>query len=90
MLVALVARDKPDSLGIRMENRPAHREYIANSSAVRMAGPLLNAEGDMHGSLIVLEVEAMAEAEAWAANDPYATAGLFEAVTLDEWNKVTG
>lgn len=90
MLVALTARDKSGALSLRMENRPAHVEYLKASSAVRMAGPLLNDEGDMCGSLIVLDVKDMAEAEAWAANDPYAKAGLFESVTLDPWNKVIG
>ena len=90
MLVALNARDKAGALNIRMENRPKHVEYLKASAAVRMAGPLLNDAGDMCGSLIILEVEDMAEAEAWAASDPYALAGLFESVSLDPWNKVIG
>ena len=73
-----------------MENRPKHVEYLKASAAVRMAGPLLNDAGDMCGSLIILEVEDMAEAEAWAASDPYALAGLFESVSLDPWHKVIG
>ena len=32
----------------------------------------------------------MAAAEAWAANDPYAKAGLFASVELVEWKKVIG
>ena len=90
MLIALTARDKAGALSLRMENRPAHVDYLKSSPAVRMAGPLLNDGDDMCGSLIVLEVEDMAEAEDWAANDPYAKAGLFESVTLDPWNKVIG
>ena len=31
-----------------------------------------------------------AAAEAFAANDPYAKAGLFEDVSLQEWKKVVG
>jgi uncharacterized protein len=55
-----------------------------------MAGPFLDTEGKMTGSLVVLTVETMAEAEAWAAADPYAKAGLFSSVTLKEWKKVVG
>jgi uncharacterized protein YciI len=32
----------------------------------------------------------MAAAEAWAAADPYAKAGLFESVTIRAWKKVRG
>jgi len=38
----------------------------------------------------VLEVADLAAAQAWADNDPYAKAGLFEAVTLRAWKKVIG
>ena len=41
-------------------------------------------------SLIVLEVASLAEARAWAAADPYAKAGLFEEVRIQEWKKVIG
>ncbi|MEL6914426.1 MAG: YciI family protein [Pseudomonadota bacterium] len=90
MLVALTARDKPGALSIRMETRAAHVDYLKASPAVRMAGPLLDAGGEMAGSLIILEVADMAEAERFAAGDPYGRAGLFESVSLDPWNKVIG
>jgi uncharacterized protein YciI len=32
----------------------------------------------------------MAAARAWAADDPYAKADLFESVTLQEWKQVIG
>ena len=44
----------------------------------------------MVGSLVILDVEDMAAGEAWAANDPYNKAGLFEAVELITWKKVIG
>jgi uncharacterized protein YciI len=55
-----------------------------------MAGPFLSAEGEMTGSLIVLNVETLAQAQDWAAADPYAQAGLFAQVTITEWKKVIG
>ena len=90
MLIALIARDKPGALPVRMENRPAHVDYLKASPAVRQAGPLLDAQGEMCGSLIVLEVGDMSEAEAWVAGDPYGKAGLFESVELIRWNRVIG
>ena len=90
MLVALIARDKPGALEIRMENRPAHVDYLKGSEdTVFQAGPLIE-NGDMAGSLVILDVPDIATAERWAAQDPYARAGLFESVELIEWKKVLG
>lgn len=90
MLVALIARDNAGALPVRLENRPAHVAYLKSSEAVQQAGPLLDAGGDMCGSLIVLDVADMAEAEAWVAGDPYGKAGLFASVELIPWNRVIG
>ena len=90
MLVALIARDKPDSLAIRQTTRPDHLAYLNETGAVSQAGPLLNAAEEMVGSLIILEVDDLADAENWAANDPYAKAGLFQSVELIPWKRVIG
>ncbi len=90
MRVALICKDKPDSLHIRQENRPAHLDHIKASGVVEMAGPFLDEAGQMCGSLVVLEVETLAEAQDWAARDPYALAGLFDHVQITEWKKVIG
>ncbi|SFD67896.1 hypothetical protein SAMN04515678_102249 [Roseivivax sediminis] len=89
MLVALIARDKPDSLEIRKANRDAHLAYIEATGVVTQAGPLI-VDGGMAGSLVILDVPDLAAAEAWAADDPYAKAGLFGSVELVEWKKVIG
>ncbi|CUH51430.1 YciI family protein [Shimia marina] len=91
MLIALMAKDKPGALDVRKANRDAHVAYLKGSGdTIMMAGPFLDDAGEMCGSLIILNVADMAEAEAWAANDPYKAAGLFESVTLQAWNKVLG
>jgi uncharacterized protein YciI len=90
MRVALICQDKPDHLQTRLENRAAHMDHINASGVVEMAGPFLTPQGAMTGSLIVLNVQTLAEAQAWAAADPYAKAGLFADVTISEWKKVVG
>jgi len=90
MLVCLMAHDKKDALAVRMENRPAHVDYLKSTEHVHLAGPLIDAGGGMCGSMIVLDVPDMATAQDWADNDPYAKAGLFESVSLTEWKKVIG
>jgi uncharacterized protein YciI len=44
----------------------------------------------MCGSLVVLDTDSLAAANAWAASDPYALAGLFASVSVTEWKKVIG
>ncbi|MGB1425910.1 MAG: YciI family protein [Paracoccaceae bacterium] len=88
MLVALIAHDKANHLDVRTQNRAAHLEYIKGSGKVAQAGPFLDEDGEMIGSLIVLEVDSFPDAQNWAQNDPYAKAGLFESVRLIRWNKV--
>lgn len=91
MLIALTARDKPGALDLRMATRDAHVAYLKAAAAqVFQAGPIMDAEGQMCGSLIILDVPDMDAAQAFAADDPYAKAGLFASVTLDAWNKVIG
>ncbi len=90
MLVALIGRDKPGALQVRLDNRDAHLAHIAETGVVHEAGPLLDAQGQMCGSLVILDVEDMDAARDWAEADPYARAGLFESVELIPWKKVIG
>lgn len=90
MLIALIALDKPDSLAIRQANRPAHVDYLKSTDHVFQAGPLLNDDQEMIGSLVILDVADKTAAQEWADNDPYAQAGLFADVQLIAWNKVIG
>lgn len=90
MRFALICTDKADHLEVRKANRDAHLAHIAASGVVEMAGPFLNDKSEMSGSLVILEVGSRAEAEAWAAADPYAKAGLFAKVRIEEWKKVIG
>ena len=89
MRTALIAKDKPGALEIRKANRDAHVAYLKATDAVEMAGPFLDGNGDMCGSLIILNMDLPA-AQDWAANDPYKLAGLFDSVELIPWNKVIG
>jgi hypothetical protein len=90
MRFALICLDRPNALQTRVDNRAAHLDHIRTSGVVEQAGPFIDAAGQMCGSLIVLDVPSKAEADAWAAADPYARAGLFQSVMIQEWKKVIG
>ena len=90
MLIALIARDKPGAIETRLANRAAHLDYVTQTGVVRQAGPLLDKDEQMIGSLLILEVDDMEAAQRWAAGDPYSKAGLFHDVELIAWKKVIG
>lgn len=90
MRFAIITTDKPGALETRMENRPAHVSYLKESGVVEMAGPFLDENDQMCGSLIVIDVDDLSAAKAWAENDPYKKAGLFSDVRIQAWNKVIG
>jgi uncharacterized protein YciI len=90
MLYAIICLDKPGALEVRKANREAHRAHIRGAgAAIVQAGPFLDKDGEMCGSLLIFEGD-LAEAEAWAAADPYAVAGLFRSVDVRAWKKVVG
>lgn len=90
MLFALICRDKPGALQVRLDNRQAHLDHIEASGCVVHAGPFLDDDGQMCGSLVVLDVDDKSAARIWADADPYAKAGLFESVEISAWKKVIG
>jgi uncharacterized protein YciI len=86
MLYAVICTDKPDSLAVRQTNRPQHVAYLEGlGSKLKAAGPFLDEAGDPTGSLVIIEAETRAEAEAAAAGDPYAKAGVFARVEVRPW-----
>lgn len=71
--------DKPDSLALRLSNREAHLAYCRDrAEMIRLGGPLMGEGGDMAGSLLILETDDIAAAQAFSDNDPYTLAGLFQ------------
>jgi uncharacterized protein YciI len=90
MRVMLMAKDKEGALDVRKANREAHLAYLKETGVVEQGGPLLDEAGEWAGSLLILDVEDLAAAKAWAENDPYAKAGLFAEVHISAWNRVLG
>ncbi|MBO9709916.1 MAG: YciI family protein [Caulobacter sp.] len=89
-LFAIVCRDKPGALETRLAVRPTHLDYLKEAQHLKLAGPLLDDAGDPMGSILIVEAEDKAAAKAWADNDPYALAGVFESVQIDAWRVVIG
>ncbi|MBY5773573.1 YciI-like protein [Rhizobium sp. 1AS11] len=91
MLFALLCKDKPGHLNVRLDTRPTHIEHLNKLNAegtLKIAGPFLDDDGKPCGSLIIVEAESKEAARALADADPYAKAGLFESVDVKAYNWV--
>lgn len=90
MLFMFFCNDKPGHEQLRLDTRQAHLDYLGGFKDRAVAvGPTLTDDGQhMNGSLLILDLADRQEAEDFAANDPYAKAGLFESVTIRAWKKV--
>ncbi len=91
MLFALICKDKPGALQVRMDTRPDHVAFLNglnDENKLAFAGPFLDADGKPDGSMVVVEAADRAAAEQIAASDPYARAGLFQSVEIRPWNWV--
>jgi uncharacterized protein YciI len=90
-LYVLSCIDRQDSLERRLAAREAHLAYVgANRDMVRTAGPYLDDDGLMAGSMFVMEAPDRAAVEAFSAADPYVLADLFERVEIHVWRVSVG
>ena len=90
-LFTIAARDRPDGFDLRARTREAHLAWLAaEGGRVRLGGPWLDGEGRSVGSLLIVEVADLQAAQALAATDPYAHAGLFASTEVAPWRLVVG
>lgn len=91
MLYAIFGNDVPDSLDRRKGARPAHvarLQALQDEGRLLLAGPFPAVDASdpgmagFTGSLIVAEFDSLTAAQAWAAADPYITAGVYAQVAV--------
>ncbi|WP_428374658.1 YciI family protein [Lichenicoccus sp.] len=89
MLFTIHCTDKPGSRDLRLATRGAHLAYLQDhAGCLVQAGPSLDLDGKPSGSLLLVNLAGRAEAEALAAGDPYAEAGLFESTVIRGYRSV--
>lgn len=97
MLYAIISEDVLDSLEKRKLARPDHLarlQLLNDQGRLILAGPHPKIDNEnpgdagFSGSLVVAEFNSLAEAEAWAAIDPYIAAGVYAKVTVKPFKKV--
>jgi uncharacterized protein YciI len=97
MLYAIISEDVENSLEKRKLARPEHLarlQLLKDEGRLILAGPHPKIDNDnpgdagFTGSLVVAEFNSLADAEAWAAIDPYVAAGVYAKVTVKPFKKV--
>lgn len=86
------SEDKPDSLHIRQAARDDHLAWLKAPSDVNLliAGPWLDDEGIMRGSLLIVAAKDAKTVDLWLTNDPYKAAGLTGSVLVKPYKWVIG
>ena len=83
------AYDGKGMLEKRMEVRPRHLEGMERiRQHVACAGGLLDDEGKMKGSMLVMEFESRQELDEYLANEPYVLEHVWEKIEVEPINVV--
>lgn len=84
VLFAFHLIDRPGAGALRSELRPLHKAYLGRvADRIAFAGPLTTNDGAaMIGSLLVIDFESRADAEAWRADEPFTRAGLYASASV--------
>ena len=91
MQFVVIAYDGEGMRERRMAVRPRHLEGMAAlGSHVICAGGLLEEEGKMKGSVLIMEFENRDELEAYLANEPYVQEHVWEKIEVERMNVVIG
>lgn len=97
MLYAIIGQDTENSLEKRLTARPDHLqrlETLKQEGRLFVAGPFPSIDSidpgpaGFSGSLIVAEFESLDAAQAWADQDPYVEAGVYQSISVKPFKKV--
>ena len=96
MLFLFRLLDRADGADLRQRVRPEHKAYLAQvAERIAFAGPLTHDDGvTMIGSVLAIDFDGRAAAEAWLAAEPFTRAGLYASVEIHAfvnlWPQKTG
>ncbi|MBH1965948.1 MAG: hypothetical protein I8H77_16505 [Comamonadaceae bacterium] len=96
MLYIIYQEDQDDAsvaAGIRKEVKPQHLAYLDQHESILVLGGAMLAEDGAKrtGSVLILNVPSLADAEAFSQQEPFRRAGLFKSVKISrmrrgQWN----
>ena len=89
MQVIIRAYDGDNMLERRLAVRPCHLENMARvKGRVLCAGGLLDSEGKMKGSVLIMEFDNREDLDAYLASEPYITEHVWNRVETELMNVV--
>lgn len=97
MLYVIYAEDIANSLEKRLSVRPAHLarlQLLHDEGRLLTAGPMPAVDSNdpgaagFTGSTVIAEFESLDAAQAWANDDPYIAAGVYQRVVVKPYKKV--
>ena len=97
MWYMIYAIDVANSLEGRLTARPAHLARLSelqNQGRLLVAGPTPAIDSEdpgaagFTGSIVIAQFNQLSEAQAWAEQDPYVKAGVYDNVTVKPYKKV--
>ena len=89
MQYLITAYDGENKLEERMRVRPQHLENMAGiDGKVVCAGGLLDEDGKMKGSVLIMDFDSKEKLDAYLAGEPYITEDVWEKVTVERMNVV--
>ncbi len=91
MQFMIKALDGKDRLAKRMEVRPRHLAGMEKlHSHIICAGGLLDEEGKMKGSVLILDFPTRAGLDEYLASEPYVLEQVWEKIEIETMNVVIG
>jgi uncharacterized protein YciI len=97
VLYVIYAEDVANSLDKRMSVRPAHLarlQLLRDEGRLVTAGPMPAVDSNdpgqagFTGSAVIAEFSSLEEAQAWANDDPYVAAGVYQKVDVKPYKQV--
>lgn len=89
MQFIIKAYDGPNMLDKRMEVRPRHLEGMKKlGKQIICSGGLLDDEGRMKGSALIMEFESHAALDAYLEAEPYVVEGVWKKIEVERMNVV--
>ncbi|MFT6102726.1 MAG: hypothetical protein ACJA2B_001169 [Candidatus Endobugula sp.] len=97
MWYVFICNDKPDTLELRMQTRGAHIERLnalKDQGRLFVAGPCPAIDNEdpgpagFTGSVVIAEFTSLNDAQAWADDEPYLAAGVYDSVIVKPFKKV--
>ena len=89
MQFIIKAYDGEGKLSKRMEVRPRHLEGMQKlNEHIICAGGLLDDEGKMKGSVLIMDFESRKQLDDYLANEPYVVEKVWDKIEVDPLNVV--